>query len=202
MNFKTGLCLLVAAATIGTSNAISTSILAGTTECYYESAQAGERLQGSYEVSAGGFLDIDVQVRDPQGTVMYAKDRQMEGEFTIPYTSRGEYEICFGNSMSTVANKVISFNIRKGQSHPSDEVAKKKHVTPLEISLMDVAEQIVSVQEHQRYMSTRERLHRNTEESTNDRVKWFSILEFVVLIVTNVWQIVSLKSFFEKRRAI
>eukprot|EP00945_MAST-04E_sp_MAST-4E-sp1_P002217 g2217.t1 len=133
---------------------------------------------------------------------MYAKDRQMEGEYTIPYTSRGEYEICFGNTMSTVANKVVSFNIRKGKSHPSDEVAKKQHVTPLEISLMDVAEQIMSVQEHQRYMNTRERLHRDTEESTNERVKWFSILEFVVLIVTNVWQIASLKAFFEKRRAL
>jgi p24 family protein beta-1 len=202
MKLNASICLLAVAAVVGTVNAVTTSINAGTTECYYEATQAGERLVGSYEVSAGGFLDIDVQVRDPQGTVMYAKDRQMEGEYTIPYTSRGEYEICFGNTMSTVANKVVSFNIRKGKSHPSDEVAKKQHVTPLEISLMDVAEQIMSVQEHQRYMNTRERLHRDTEESTNERVKWFSILEFVVLIVTNVWQIASLKAFFEKRRAL
>ena len=97
--------------------------------------------------------------------------------------------------MSSVSSKVVSFNIRKGHSHPSEEVAKKEHVTPLEVSLMDVAEHIMSVQEHQRYMNTRERLHRNTEESTNDRVKWFSILEFIVLLVTNVYQIVSLKAF-------
>ena len=101
----------------------------------------------------------------------------------------------FGNTMSSVSSKVVSFNIRKGHSHPSEEVAKKEHVTPLEVSLMDVAEHIMSVQEHQRYMNTRERLHRNTEESTNDRVKWFSILEFIVLLVTNVYQIVSLKAF-------
>ena len=75
-------------------------------------------------------------------------------------------------------------------------------MTPLEVSLMDVAEHIMSVQEHQLYMNTRERLHRNTEESTNDRVKWVSILEFIVLLVTNVYQIVSLKAFFEQRRSL
>jgi len=187
---------------LSSAAAVSVSIDASQRDCYYEFAHAGERLVGSYEVSAGGFLDIDVQVRDPQGTVMYSKDRQMEGEFTVPYTTKGEYEICFGNSMSSVSNKVVSFNFRKGVAHPSDDVAKKQHVTPLEISLMDVAEQIMSVQEHQRYMNTRERLHRDTEESTNDRVKWFSILEFIVLLVTNVWQISSLKAFFERRRSI
>ena len=154
-----------------TAEAITVTIDANTKECFYEFTVAGERIVGSYEVSAGGFLDVDTQVRDPQGAVMYSKERQMEGEFTIPYTSKGEYEICFGNTMSSVSSKVVSFNIRKGHSHPSEEVAKKEHVTPLEVSLMDVAEHIMSVQEHQRYMNTRERLHRNTEESTNDRVK-------------------------------
>eukprot|EP00943_MAST-04B_sp_MAST-4B-sp1_P004756 g4756.t1 len=187
---------------VSSVSSITVTIDANMKECFYEFTVAGERVVGSYEVSAGGFLDVDVQVRDPQGAVMYSKERQMEGEFTIPYTSKGEYEICFGNTMSSVSSKIISFNIRKGRSHPSDEIAKKEHVTPLEISLMDVAEHIMSVQEHQRYMNTRERLHRNTEESTNDRVKWFSILEFIVLIITNVYQIISLKSFFEQRRSL
>ena len=51
-------------------------------------------------------------------------------------------------------------------------------------------------------MGARERVHRDTVESTNDRVKYFSIVEFVVLIVTNVWQIYALRKFFEKRRSI
>ena len=39
-------------------------------------------------------------------------------------------------------------------------------------------------------------------ESTNDRVKWFSVSEFIVLLITNVWQIYSLRQFFEKRSRI
>ena len=39
-------------------------------------------------------------------------------------------------------------------------------------------------------------------ESTNDRVKWFSVCEFILLLITNVWQIHTLRQFFEKRARI
>ena len=39
-------------------------------------------------------------------------------------------------------------------------------------------------------------------ESTNDRVKWFSVGEFIVLILTNVWQIYTIRQRFESRSRI
>ena len=43
---------------LSSAAAVSVSIDASQRDCYYEFAHAGERLVGSYEVSAGGFLDI------------------------------------------------------------------------------------------------------------------------------------------------
>ena len=61
---------------VSSVRSITITIDANMKECLYEFTVAGERIVGSYEVSAGGFLDVDVQVRDPQGAVMYSKERQ------------------------------------------------------------------------------------------------------------------------------
>ena len=39
-------------------------------------------------------------------------------------------------------------------------------------------------------------------ESTNDRVKWFSVMEAVTLVAMNVWQIYYLRRFFEVKRLV
>ena len=46
-------------------------------------------------------------------------------------------------------------------------------------------------------MSTRERVHRNTAESTNSRVKWWSIFQLIVLAAQGFFQVWWLKRFFE-----
>lgn len=43
----------------------------------------------------------------------------------------------------------------------------------------------------------RERVHRNTAESTNARVKWWSIFQLAVLIGEGLFQVWWLKRFFE-----
>lgn len=45
----------------------------------------------------------------------------------------------------------------------------------------------------------RERVHRNTAESTNSRVKWWSIFQLAVLLAEGIFQVWWLKRFFEVR---
>lgn len=48
----------------------------------------------------------------------------------------------------------------------------------------------------------RERVHRNTAESTNARVKWWSVFQLGVLVVNCVFQVFYLKRFFEVKRIV
>jgi hypothetical protein len=43
---------------------------------------------------------------------------------------------------------------------------------------------------------------RDTNESTNERVKWFSIFAVVVLVCSGIWQIFYLKKFFKSKKLI
>lgn len=93
-------------------------------------------------------------------------------------------------------------------------------IAPIEREIRALAIGLTSVKDEQEYIVVRERTHRNTAESTNSRVKWWSVLQGVVLFSVVAWQIYYLKvslgspfsvtmmfiahfqSFFEVKRVI
>ena len=66
-------------------------------------------------------------------------------------------------------------------------------VSPIEREIRTFSHGLASVKDEQEYIVIRERTHRNTAESTNDRVKWWSILQAGVLFSVVAWQVYYLK---------
>lgn len=52
------------------------------------------------------------------------------------------------------------------------------------------------------YLRTREQKLRDTNESTNNRVKWFGVLTTWLLIGLWVWQILYLRAYFRSKHLI
>lgn len=81
-------------------------------------------------------------------------------------------------------------------------MAAKEKLNELQLrirQLLDQAEQITKEQNYQRY---REERFRQTSESTNSRVLWWSIGQTVVLLLTGAWQMRHLKGFFEYKKLV
>lgn len=68
---------------------------------------------------------------------------------------------------------------------------------PLEVEIKQLSEMLNQVKDEQSYIVVRERTHRNTAESTNGRVKWWSIFQLGVLFGEGIFQVWWLKRFFE-----
>lgn len=66
-------------------------------------------------------------------------------------------------------------------------------VAPVEREIRLLAHGLTAVKDEQEYIVVRERTHRNTAESTNARVKWWSVLQAVVLFSVVAWQVYYLK---------
>ena len=66
-------------------------------------------------------------------------------------------------------------------------------VAPVEREIRALANDLKSVRDEQEYILVRERRHRNTAESTNSRVKWWSIVQGIVLFLVVAWQVYYLK---------
>ncbi|KAF8974641.1 emp24/gp25L/p24 family/GOLD-domain-containing protein [Flammula alnicola] len=172
-------------------------IPAGKKECFFEDLHVHDKMTVTYQVGEGGHLDIDFWLSDPTGRVLGKQIRQSTGQLAITAEKDGRHEYCFSNQMSAIADKMISFNVHGVIYVSGDDV-----VAPIEREIRQLASGLASVKDEQEYIVVRERAHRNTAESTNARVKWWSVLQTIVLFSVVAWQVYYLKSFFEVKRVI
>ncbi|KAG8982114.1 p24 complex component [Tulasnella sp. 425] len=166
-------------------------------ECFFEDLHANDKMTVTFQTGGSGNLDIDFWLKDPLGGTITKHDRQSTGSATITADKDGRYVYCFSNEMSTVSDKEVSFNV-----HGVIYVADEGVVAPIEREIRNLAIGLQSVKDEQEYIVVRERTHRNTAESTNDRVKWWSIAQTILLFAVCGWQIYYLQSFFEVKRVI
>jgi hypothetical protein len=108
---------------------------------------------------------------------------------------------------------LCSFNV-----HGVMYVADDENMAPIEKEIRNLAQGLQAVKDEQEYIVVRERVHRNTAESTNERVMWWSVCQSLVLFLVCGWQVYYLKvrhllhyaskwltvvqSFFEVKRVI
>eukprot|EP00792_Barthelona_sp_PAP020_P005109 TRINITY_DN2500_c0_g2_i1.p1 TRINITY_DN2500_c0_g2~~TRINITY_DN2500_c0_g2_i1.p1 ORF type:complete len:200 (-),score=45.77 TRINITY_DN2500_c0_g2_i1:112-711(-) len=168
-------------------------------QCFYEDVAANTKINGNFQVTKGGLLDIDVRVWSPEDSIIYTVDRRHEGKFSFTAVTPGTYRFCYGNFMSKMTPKLVQFNLENNDNSKVG-FAKDSDLTPLEQSVINLSDELRAITEEQQYMKARERRHRSTTESTNSRVLWYSLLETIVLISVYFWEIFYLKRMFEKRR--
>ncbi|KAF8926917.1 endoplasmic reticulum vesicle protein 25 [Dissophora ornata] len=82
------------------------------------------------------------------------------------------------------------------------KLAEQEKLKPMEVELRKLEDMVKDILENMEHLQAREERMRNTNESTNERVKYFSTLTMVVLVALGLWQIFYLKRFFRKKRLI
>ncbi|KAF9112298.1 vesicle coat component [Mortierella sp. AM989] len=83
-----------------------------------------------------------------------------------------------------------------------EQVAAQEKLKPMELELRKLEDLVKDILENMEHLQMREERMRNTNESTNERVKYFSSLTMFVLVALGLWQIFYLKQFFRKKRLI
>ncbi|KAJ7904244.1 emp24/gp25L/p24 family/GOLD-domain-containing protein [Mycena olivaceomarginata] len=161
---------------------------AGKKECFFEDLHQHDKMTVTYQVGGGGHLDIDFWLSDPDNRLLGKQIRQSTGTLSITAEKDGRYEYCFSNQMSAIADKIVSFNVH-GIIYVGEDADV---VAPIEREIRSLASGLQSVKDEQEYY----------RQSTNSRVKWWSVLQSVVLFLVVGWQIYYLKSFFEVKRVI
>jgi len=167
-------------------------VLPSSKECFFEDLHVNDKMTVSYQVGGGGNMDIDFWLADPNNLALGKHIGQSTGSVSVTAEKDGRHEYCFSNLMSSVSEKTVSFNV-----HGVVYVSGDDHIAPLEREIRDLTNSLQTVKDEQEYIVVREKVHRNTAESTNSRVKWWSVLQGIVLFSVCGWQIYYLRSFFE-----
>eukprot|EP00339_Tiarina_fusa_P014977 CAMPEP_0117030002 /NCGR_PEP_ID=MMETSP0472-20121206/21671_1 /TAXON_ID=693140 ORGANISM="Tiarina fusus, Strain LIS" /NCGR_SAMPLE_ID=MMETSP0472 /ASSEMBLY_ACC=CAM_ASM_000603 /LENGTH=223 /DNA_ID=CAMNT_0004737913 /DNA_START=20 /DNA_END=691 /DNA_ORIENTATION=- len=210
---------------IGASQSFSFDLPPKVEDCFYEDLLKGTDVGFSFQVTAGGALDIDVTTYGPGDEILYGAKRDSNGKYFFVTHLKGPYKFCFSNQMSTVTTKVVDVTLQIGKQRTEEEIVlailsgrEKKNdpgdthkaddedtlplISPLQSSIMQLADGLHSLQGEEKYMRIRERVHRDTAESTNTRIMVSTIIENALLIGVSLFQVYFLKRFFEVKRAV
>ncbi|KAI8388879.1 emp24/gp25L/p24 family/GOLD-domain-containing protein [Radiomyces spectabilis] len=142
---------------------------------------------------------------------VYGRHSKYTGEFRNAFDTRsdGVVSICFTNQLQEGFNEApqytrtieLEFNVG-AEALDLKQIASSEKLGPLEIELRRLESIVKSIVGQMDYLKRREERMRDTNESTNERVKWFSLLSLFTLISLGVWQILYLRSFFRRKRLI
>ncbi|GME21960.1 GOLD domain-containing protein [Neofusicoccum parvum] len=172
-------------------------------ECFHEQLHADDKMTvtfqvGDREFGGSGNLDIDFWIQNPANGMQVHERGVSSGDHSFTAASDGKYTYCFSNEHWAANTKEVSFNVHGIVYVPESEAPQD----PLEKEVRQLSELIAQVKDEQGYIVVRERTHRNTAESTNARVKWWSIFQLLVLIGEGIFQVWWLKRFFEVKRVV
>lgn len=161
----------------------------------------------TFEIAEGGFLDIDVKIIGPDGTIIHEGDQESSGKYTFAAHMTGKYTYCFSNRKGSMTPKVVMFNLDVGEPpKPAEETSdgQKGDGNPpkLDEMIKELSTSLWGVKNEQEYMQVRDRNHRAINESTNFRVVVWSFFEALVLVCMTIGQVFYLKRFFEVRRVV
>ena len=136
-----------------------------------------------------------LKIHDPSGNLLDMKKSVSGGNSDFEAKVDGRFTYCFSNEHWSAAHKEVLFNVHGVVYVPEDP----NNSDPLEKGVKTLGELLNAVKDEQEYIVVREMVHRNTAESTNSRVKWWSIFQLGVVGGNGVFQVWYLKRFFEVR---
>jgi len=185
--------------------------------CFFDEVKAGDDITIMFQVVSGGVRDIDVKVTSPSDMVVWTQNRQTEGRTTFITETNGRFTTCFDNTFSSMSSKVIVFQALSGGRHrivqdaapkvvPGLEPVKQKDVelrnSAIGRTINDFAGLVGELQNDLEAMKMREQVHRNTNESTNERVMFWALFEMLMLLAMSLGQIFYMRRLFEVKRVI
>jgi len=149
-------------------------------------------------------------VNDPQGANLMTRVADVEGKFAFTSQVGGEHQVCFqtngtrwGAAGTGAAKLRLDLRLDVGEMGIDyAEVAKKEHLTELEVEVRRLNDKVKDVMKEQSYQREREVAFRNTSEATNSRVLWWSILQMAVMAASSLFLSISLTSYFKSKKLV
>ncbi|ODV93719.1 hypothetical protein PACTADRAFT_51480 [Pachysolen tannophilus NRRL Y-2460] len=171
--------------------------------CFFEKLKKNDELAVTFQIgdrnsASAEQLVADFWITSDSGQVIKQLTDVSHGDISIRAVRPGKYTYCFSNEKSSVTTKDVSFNVHGVVYVDFND----KNSDNLDVAIRKLTELTYDVKNEQSYIVVRERTHRNTAESTNSRVKWWSVFQLLVVIANSMFQIYYLKRFFEVKTVV
>lgn len=158
--------------------------------------------------SVGDGQEVSLIVRDSIGNE-YRRKKDFAGEVRVAFTSPStvSFDVCLENKLTNGGRKglyrSIEMDIESGsQARDWNKIKTSEKLKPIEVELRMIEELTDEIVDELNYLKAREERLRDTNESTNSRVRNFSLLIIIVLIIMGGAQLNYLKNYFRSKHII
>ncbi|KAK6146029.1 hypothetical protein DH2020_019898 [Rehmannia glutinosa] len=173
------------------------------TECVYEYVfYEGDTVSGNFVVVDHEYFwdskhpGIDFTVTSPGGNTVHSLKGSTGDKYEFKAPTSGMYKFCFHNSHSTPES--VSFSIHTGHIPNQHDLAKDEHLDPINVRIAELREKLEYVTLEQNYLRARDVSHRHTNQSTRKRVIFYTVGEYLLLVVVSGLQVVYVRRLFTK----
>ncbi|XP_055720837.1 transmembrane emp24 domain-containing protein 10-like [Salvelinus fontinalis] len=176
-------------------------------KCLREEIHKDVLVTGEYEVSEQPNAKTNLKITDTSGHILYSKEDASKGKFAFTTEDYDMFEVCFESKSplgtGRVTDQLVNLDMKHGvEAKNYEEIAKVEKLKPLEVELRRLEDLSESIVNDFAYMKKREEEMRDTNESTNIRVLYFSIFSMCCLIGLATWQVFYLRRFFKAKKLI
>lgn len=157
----------------------------------------------------GDGQQLNVIVVDSLGNELRKKnDIGTNAKITFTSFHNAAFDVCFtnqlqGNARYSQLSRQVELDIESGAAARDwNAIQAAEKLKPNEVELRRIEEMTMEIATELQYLKLREERMRDTNESTNSRVKYFSFLVIVSLVGLGAWQIQYLRHYFKVKHII
>lgn len=163
------------------------------------------------DVKSNGYVGdgqvLSLKVTDTLGN-QYRRRDDFAGKIRVAFEAplSTSFDVCMENTAKTRGNimsRIVELNIESGsEARDWDKVQASEKLKPLEVELRRIEELTDEIFDELDYLKFREEKLRDTNESTNRRIRNFSVAVIFVFVALGAWQINYLKTYFRAKNII
>lgn len=178
-------------------------------KCLREEIQANVLFTGEYQVSEAHGQKVDYEVRDSKNHILAKKEDISHGKtwkFSFVTEVYDTFDICFTSHVPNHQRGVkqeISLVVKRGvEAKNYENLGEASKLKPVEVELKVLEDLSKSIVEDFSRMRQSEEEMRDTNESTNARVLYFSVFSMCCLLGLATWQVFYLRRYFRAKKLI
>ncbi|KAL1837563.1 hypothetical protein VTJ49DRAFT_3644 [Mycothermus thermophilus] len=157
----------------------------------------------------GDGMQLNMHILDATGNE-YGKPKDIAGEQRTVFTALADaaFDVCFENVLTGSRYierpfRHVELDIDIGADAKDwSAIQATEKLKPVETELRRIEELTAEIVAEMDYLRAREQTLRDTNESTNTRVKWFGLCTTFLLIALWAWQIMYLRAYFRSKHLI
>ena len=207
------LCVLLVLCA-GSSAAVTFHLTPGGTRCFTEELGTLHRVQMYYKMAKSHAAFVSVSITSPEKTVVFQqKTAEKEYHHWFHPITAGEYAVCF-NSVERAGKSVPDFSVvfsllpeyevesQKPLDHKADHAKDNEHNRPLMNQARYIENNLDALHNEYRYLKERETQMRDTNESTNSRTVWVSLITLAFLAAVRGLHHVTLRRYLKAKKIL